>query len=349
MNLQHNNTSNPLIVQSPVVPTTIPGLQLQPPANNMGVSVTSIGIDWFGFTVPGSVVKDSDVSGVLDTLLVKEYFPVVEDMNRGGNGYKQVYKLCDGGYAFIGGNAGTMFISLSSSALGYMKCQNCDVLGWFIYINELGCKCRRLDGMSDNFDGTITVDKVKAARDSGQVITKSQYDDYHESNHDGFLGKTITFGSRTSSTFIRIYDKAAEQRVKGLTWTRFECEFKGDRADAVFKEWISAGMTAEALISIMAGSIDFRVNDGTANKSRWIQVDWWQKFLNFAKGVKVIVSRSTKTIEDVAKWVLSGVSSAIAAVHQVYGQEALDRILKLGYRNMSLNHQRLVQLSTMRV
>lgn len=48
--------------------------------------------------------------------------------------------------------------------------------------------------------------------------------------HDG--GCTAYVGSRKSEKFMRIYDKAAEQKRVDLLWTRFELELKGDAAKA---------------------------------------------------------------------------------------------------------------------
>jgi len=45
-------------------------------------------------------------------------------------------------------------------------------------------------------------------------------------------GCTAYIGSRKSDKFLRVYDKAAEQKRKDVNWTRFELELKGDAAKA---------------------------------------------------------------------------------------------------------------------
>lgn len=345
MNLQQNNTSNPLVVQAPGTTLSLNGVPLQPPASNTGVSVTSI-IDYLTFTMPACLVGDGDIKALLNALLVSDYFPIVEDLERGFLGYKQKYQLCEGGYIGVGGNAGTAYVSLSSSALAYMQVQGCDVLGWIVYIKALGVKVKRIDLAFDDFGGLVTITKVQDLVKSGGVITRSHLRRYIESEEYDIIGATCEFGSRTSDTFVRIYDKAAQQKVRNFQWTRVEVQYNGDRADAVLVELVSAGLTSKAAVSILLGSIDFRTNNGTVNKTRWERVDWWQKFTSFIEGVKVVISRATRTIEDIASWLTKSVSGAMAAFHQVYGQEGLEKLLERGYRVISPSHQRMVGLAT---
>ena len=46
-------------------------------------------------------------------------------------------------------------------------------------------------------------------------------------------GTTISFGSRASDRYVRIYDKGAEQGLEWWKWLRYEAEFKGDVAMAM--------------------------------------------------------------------------------------------------------------------
>lgn len=51
-----------------------------------------------------------------------------------------------------------------------------------------------------------------------------------KSHADGAEGYTCYIGSRTSARLLRVYDKAAQQRVKGVAWTRIELESKAPMA-----------------------------------------------------------------------------------------------------------------------
>lgn len=69
---------------------------------------------------------------------------------------------------------------------------------------------------------------MKAAADQGEIVTRAQDWPLIE----GRRGSTLYVGSRSSEKFLRIYDKAAEQKVDG-TWFRIELECKGDFARGV--------------------------------------------------------------------------------------------------------------------
>lgn len=63
----------------------------------------------------------------------------------------------------------------------------------------------------------------------------------------GRIGKTIYLGKHTSGSYVRIYDKLAEQEVHGCkieddltAWTRFEVEFHHDNAAAVLAAYLDS-------------------------------------------------------------------------------------------------------------
>lgn len=62
-------------------------------------------------------------------------------------------------------------------------------------------------------------------------------------------GDTLMIGSRTSNHYIRVYDKAAEQKILGTTWVRLEVEIKGKAA----REWARA--IHVNMLSTMAANI----------------------------------------------------------------------------------------------
>ena len=86
----------------------------------------------------------------------------------------------------------------------------------------------------------IDVDRIYASVVAGNCVShfrKSQLIAGLDLGSGADTGKTICMGSRQSDTYLRIYDKAAEQRAKGKviegTWVRWEMEWKDERAQAV--------------------------------------------------------------------------------------------------------------------
>ena len=97
--------------------------------------------------------------------------------------------------------------------------------------------CGRFDGAIDDYSKTLSLDAVKAAQDANN-FAHAEVIGYHESGERGKRerGKTITFGSRTSESYLRVYDKSIESHGE-IDAIRYEVEFKGDKADLVFREW----------------------------------------------------------------------------------------------------------------
>jgi len=93
-----------------------------------------------------------------------------------------------------------------------------------------GASFTRLDLAKDYQDGEVDLSSVWQALNnrvgSGTARTFGKI----ESNDGGY---TIYVGSRQSERFVRIYDKAAESKLSGKLWFRFEIETKGMVARAV--------------------------------------------------------------------------------------------------------------------
>ena len=93
----------------------------------------------------------------------------------------------------------------------------------------------RLDLAIDDYtDDYFTLDSLLDLVQSGRCISKFKSFKYEFSKKIGSLdytGKTIYFGSRQSNVFLRVYDKALEQKVSNnMKWVRWEFELKNDMA-----------------------------------------------------------------------------------------------------------------------
>lgn len=74
-------------------------------------------------------------------------------------------------------------------------------------------------------------------------------------------GKTLYLGSRSSESFVRIYDKGQETGEKGPgEWVRVEAEFKNAKAQAVRDQLLdsTAQDSARVLQGIVLGAMEFR-------------------------------------------------------------------------------------------
>jgi hypothetical protein len=91
----------------------------------------------------------------------------------------------------------------------------------------MGANVTRIDIAIDT-PRWLDLEGYKDALDRGEAETRAR--DWNLIT--GRTGQTLYVGSRTSEKFLRIYNKAAEQRVEG-SWYRIELECKGDVARGV--------------------------------------------------------------------------------------------------------------------
>jgi len=112
--------------------------------------------------------------------------------------------------------------------LVYLQQGDGDFEGLFDIILKEG-KFTRLDVANDDLIGILNMEKIKRDTEkenfSGLLEPNKSY-----SNLGDFPGYGVTFGSDNGDVYIRIYDKAAESKLRNTHWIRVEIELKGDRA-----------------------------------------------------------------------------------------------------------------------
>lgn len=111
------------------------------------------------------------------------------------------------------------------------------------------------------------------------------------------MGFTINLGNRKSGTYIRFYDKIAEQEAKGIPvpedvrhWIRFELEFKKEEAMKIFTAYVTA-KSDEDFVKIMCAVAMGKLRFITSDRSRKYNcstVVWWFEFLNSAQAARLI-------------------------------------------------------------
>jgi len=319
------------------------GVAATPPRGNTGASAAWVGLDYLTVSLPAAVAAGLECEPLLGLLGLDSLGLVVESRAGGFRGWEHSADVAPGGVLAWGGQGGTAHLDLTSGALGYLAALGLDVFGWIGYVMDLGARVVRLDIAADDEAGLVTRERVVAAVREGHYVTHSRIVSEHRALQGG-SGWTVYVGSRTSPTFVRIYDKAAEQKLSGVHWVRFEAEFKRERAQAVAVAWRSGGWSASIGIGLLRSALDFRRDDGTVTKARWSLLDWWDAFVGAVNLVRVRVGSIARSMEDVAEWVLGSVSSALAACELVFGSVFVRHVLSRGHDRMSASHQRLVSL-----
>lgn len=113
----------------------------------------------------------------------------------------------------------------------------------------------------------------------------------------GRIGKTIELGKRGSPSFIRFYDKLAEQEAHGYdvpadykSWVRFEMEFRKDNAKSALVEYATSESDeafAARMSSVAMGLIRFIELDHSRIYN-CTTAEWWLGFLNNAQKGKLM-------------------------------------------------------------
>jgi hypothetical protein len=111
-------------------------------------------------------------------------------------------------------------------------------------------------------------------------------------------GHTIYVGSRQSERFIRIYDKAAESKIQGELWFRFELETKGDVAKALAQQLVSRNDWNATFDGLARAMVNL------PNSSDY------ERF--FTRGVVPIGLPKLERTSDREKWIESQVIPAVA-------------------------------------
>lgn len=116
----------------------------------------------------------------------------------------------------------------------------------------------------------------------------------------GRVGKTIDLGKRKSNTFIRFYDKLAEQEAHKFdlppdlrSWVRFEMEFKHRNANSVFFAYAKYNSDREFvdyMRSVALNLIRF-IDFDHSRKYNCTTCSWWYEFLNKAKAAKLVYNK----------------------------------------------------------
>lgn len=282
----------------------------------------NISLDWLSFTL-----AYSDKNMAHARSLGNGYKMIEQDFGRFQ--YNASTKMLDGAHIYYNMQRKNMGIHVALNA-GSLALLDYRPLQLVNMIEDWGGTVKRLDLAFDDFGDLLNVDKMHVKILAGEVATRYRGVTRISGGQVGEtekMGDTVNLGSRKSDSFIRIYDKAAEQKARGEdlpegveTWVRVELELKKDKAHAVARllgqsasvGTISAGQEAA---NLLYGLLDFKeVDTNDVNKSRWPTSDWWMKFIRATGKRKLSLPKQVKSLDRAKKWFNNQVSATIAMI-----------------------------------
>ncbi len=205
----------------------------------------------------------------------------------------------------------------------------------FFLLDKVRCRFKRIDIACDDIDSFLNIDDIKdkiykqnftsvfrGKKVNGKIgdekyslsLDEEYEDDLDERNQthifDTRAGYTCTFGSRSSSILLNIYDKKAERSSKNIvsgvnSWIRFEFSLTKEKCEYFCKELLKKAFLnnefGKLSKSVLYGLIDFKANgcykrDLNKHISR---LSTWNPYLKFLGSVeKVRVPSDQSKIEE---------------------------------------------------
>jgi len=181
-------------------------------------------IDWLSLTFRPEGNPREFIDSLLSVFLGHELAASIVDSGHGAQGYQTMLEIPGFGFAYYGGNHGTVHIQLSG--------QGCAVVRSWDDVADLveahHAKISRIDLAHDDFEGVRGVrwarvqTRVHGYKPERGPSPSFQYVDDMGSGK----GKTLYVGSRESGKLARIYEKGRALGDKSSPWVRFEVEFR---------------------------------------------------------------------------------------------------------------------------
>ena len=270
----------------------------------------SVNVDYLGITFHDTSILDDILCSFGTDWVSLPY---------GRMGYKNAFT--DGGITVYSGGTDAMGVHVVASGKGCRQLEAKGIVSdwssWFGAKINAGCTFSRIDLALDDFDGLIVKDKVFKSARSGEICHRFKSVSLNENMTSSGIqsGWKVAFGSRGSSSYLRIYDKGAEQSLQGH-WSRVELELRNKRALACARFIASYGLVASK--GLIASAIDFKAVNHE-HKYRTSSVKWWADFLQGVQKVKLSVKVVTRTLSQVKTWVNTQCGSMLAVIVEAEG------------------------------
>lgn len=228
---------------------------------------------------------------------------------------------------------GRLLIQINGKSLQPLNfLERIDILMTFLDIP--GSRLTRIDMALDDYSRKLTFENLYDAERANNYSGFNVSCRISSKKRGGDAGNTLSFGSRHSGNYLRIYDKGVESggRIDAI---RLELEVKSGKAaqvGALIYETIGYDEQGlkQLFVDLILGSIDFieRRTDCT-NLARMKRLDWWQEFIDFVAAVplKVSLPKAERTLDKTRNWLHHQVCTSLAMLHKVYGERQYKQIM----------------------
>lgn len=311
-----------------------------PRPSNTGAQIPSPGhksskIDWFDFTVKGF-----SLAQVATSFLGHDYREL--DLQEGGaRGHSQMWHfdgvtyLCTPDKPERG-----IKVVIPGQAMARLMVDHLELVRQVLHA---GGSIARIDLAFDDTTGALSPDRIAQALAGGQVITHMRDFDHRKPvniKSRKLVGNSAAFGSRSSSRYVRVYDKRLEQINRHKVepedlpphWCRIELECHKRAALVSASALVRGGLSS--IPSIIRGVFDLRYVDNE-KVTRRSPVTWWVDLFSGAEIVRTGVRKVVAKIEDKLQWLGRSAKRAMGQVVAFYGAPVLRQLVEEGYKATS--------------
>lgn len=236
------------------------------------------------------------------------------------------------GMVFFGGNKDTFFIQIHGAGCTDLMTR-LDTLDIYSLFNHLSITTlRRLDLCYDDYEGNFSCQHAVSAMKDDAFYTSKRKGPKPEQGYgwrkdsSKYTYEMATSGSRSSTEYWRIYDKAAEQGVDTV-WYRSEVELKKFTIDALLdldgtfaglNDWAASVISSAPVVHVRDRGLIEAINDIDA------KVQWLRK--QASNTIHKVINYCDGNVIDALGLILKGDSCASFNVPDQYNHLVKERM-----------------------
>lgn len=250
-------------------------------------------------------------------------------------------------------DAGILRLHLPGKAIaaaGQKELYDCAQVLWTVY----GGNCSRVDVASDDYGKITNLDDIRSAQELRNYTGVRSHRWAGSGSLNESDGLTYYFGSKSSDSQLRVYDKERESKGK-VDCIRWELQLRRSKANELCNIWLGGGAGEyKAMASIVSGAIcgavDF-IDRSRKQKdlSRCSRLPWWSRVRAcMGKAFRVAPKKKEPLLMEKMGWLCESVMPSLAVVKSYLGDasfwqflenEVQDRLGNLKPKQRRLVHQ----------
>lgn len=212
---------------------------------------------------------------------------------------------------------------------------------WLTFLKDLlgrGASFSRLDVALDDHTGILDFDELERCSRAGRVSSRLKKVKYIDDGKTGSTDVTksfIKYGSDSSDTQLKIYDKALEQGKTGHH-VRVELVTKRKRAKTLVTNLVTNGV--RSIPGLLAATVSFKDAGNDSHMDRRKTLPAWECFLGQPEKLRLSTKPSEPSLEKSIQTLEYQYGPTLAMIEMVYGRDRLLQMAKRGKARLTAKH-----------